>query len=276
MNISGSLDELEFIVHRAASSKAEVIQFAPNGDVWILYSSESYVYLKTTLFVESSVFFPNTAIQNLNRLFRRSKSKRSTSVENIHSRAVEMTNTYVQFGYSEESKINAFTGMERSSEASALSHKLRSLINSVYEINRPHMRLSTKMLEKYNSDINQEARVLGVSESTYKFDPMADETENHFHMPEYELSATHKFKENGSKTFTYDDGYFVPRSFKTVNIYLSDSDLTFLRRVGKIFRIEEFYIIPLKKHYIIEAHEGDMVFKMFLSRSKHLEWSDVL
>lgn len=283
VKITGRFEELYFFFQKAADSNAELIHFAPNGDVWILYSTESYVYLRSQLDITHSVYFPKNAIRNMHSLCKRSKSDSAKARRKGISfplEIMEIAPEYLQFDHDRSLRTNVFTKMERGTNALDLSDRLKRLSYSVVELDKPYIRITPGLIKKYMRQVSQSAKSQGFNfKRNYTFDPHADETRNLLHMHEYDFAITRAYHEEEpieDQMYTFDEGYFVPRFFYGINIFLSDSDLLILSRIGQVMNIEEFYVIPFANHYVIESHDGEMLMKMAMPRVKRMELSNML
>lgn len=277
MKIAGRREELYFLFQKAIESDAEIIHFLPGGEVWLLYKTESYVYIRSQLFVTQSIFFSKVAMENMFRSFKRFKKEKTRLEEEgipVPHQSMEITPSYIEYDNSPSLRTNMVTNMEKGSHVVDLSEKLRKLAYSVVELDKPYIRITPSLIKEYIKRVDTFLKTRGTKlDRKITFAPYADESKNHMHMSDYDFAVT---RTEHDETFLFNDGFFVPRFYRSINIHLSDSDLLIMKRLSDIFYVEEYFIIPFEEYYIVESHEGEMIFKMLMPRNKRIRWSEVL
>lgn len=281
MRVSGNFKEIRFLFQRAADSNAEMIHFSPNGDVWMLYKLETYVYIRSQLAIDESVFFTKIAIKNMHKLLNRAyvlrKEERKKGGD-IALEYVDIGKEYIRYDRDDHHRYSVLTNMEQSELLSDLAHRLKSLSNSYVELDKPYIRLEKELIKQFFKEVR--SRGIGSRDypnEDYKFDPTDDEFKNQMRMNGYEFEIVRTTDSGEVQLYAFDDHFFVPRFYHKILIHLSDSDLRFMSRIGHIYGTEEFYVIPFSTHYVVESHSnGVMTFKMSMPRIKRIELGELL
>lgn len=281
MRISGSFKELKYLIDRTFNTNATALVLTPKGEAWMLFSEPGYIYIKTQLSVSKSLLFGGVDLKNMRSFLNsstRNKNKESTGLRVKERETIEITESYVMYDDDQNNKSVISLGYESGELADELADKMESRLISHVQLDKPYMRLKPELLRLYRSGVDAYGRELTTSfQRRTKFRLDSDESENRISLKGFEIAFNKEYNDGQvNKEFLYDEGYFVPRFFKTMNVNLSDADLSFMTSYSARYETEDFFIIPLENHYVIEVHNEEMILKMMLPRKESIELSDVL
>lgn len=277
MRISGGYRELSFLMRLAIQMKGEYLYFGPEGDFWLVYSGGRSAYLKTKLDISHHIVMGSSSLKNiLDALVRAKKNERIQEEvsDMIGEDYMSISTDHIQIGYDSTTKILMNTRIERVELFSPLVTRLESMTELTEPEGTPYLRLDDKLILRYQSDMKQYLRQFkpGWDHSLSKFKPDDDETANVLRIePDGELGITRGGTRSVAApdhTFRYNVGWFVPDRFKEFTFYLSDTDIRLMGLACKYESIFEFRVLLFKEHYVIDAHEADLRFKMWLNRKK--------
>lgn len=277
MRISGSYKELSFLLRLANQMKGEYLYFGPEGDFWMVYAGGRAAYLRSQLDVSHHIVVGAVSFQNiLDVLIRTKKNERIKEEisDNIGEDYIRIDTDFIQIGYDSDAKILMNTRIERVDMFSPLVERLEVMKETTEPEGTPYLKLEDKFILKYQSDVKQYLRQFKPSWD-YSFEMLRDkddETSNVFRVDEEgNLLVTRGGTRNiaaPTTSMTYESGWFIPERYQGYTFYISDTDLRLMALACKYESIFEFRILLFKNHYMIDAHEADVRFKMWLDRKK--------
>lgn len=279
MRISGSHQEVSFLLRIATQMQGEYLYFGPGGDFWMIYDKGRVAYVKTKLDISHHMVLSKSAFLNINNtLYRIRKHEQLAEYEEYDwgTDYVRIDESTIQVGSDPESKVTMHTNLERVPMFSPLVQKLEKMRVTAEPVGTPHLKIDVKLLKRYAADMRKYFRQYreGWTFSGDFFRENDDETMNVFSVePDGELGVIRKPPRNLDAPvtkFRYRTGWFIPERDYDYLFYLSDTDLRLMILAGRYESISDFRILLFKEHYVIDSHESDLRFKMWLNRDKSM------
>lgn len=138
----------------------------------------------------------------------------------------------------------------------------------------PYICTDYTLLRKYTVDVKAYFRLYNENGvfNRLLFHENEDEHNNLLQVdPEGELLITRRPPKSAKApehVFNYTDGWFVPDKYQHFKFGLSDMDIRLMVLLGRYEDVESFRVWLFKDHYVIDAHESDLLVKMWLNRKK--------
>lgn len=277
MRIAGSRKEFGFLMRLAVQMKGTYLYFGPSGDFWMIYDISKTIYLRTNLDVSHHIVMSAASIHNVAFALNRFKSGevfRDFDFDGLGADYMELGPMHIQLGFSELARIPVRTHIEKVSMFSPLVEKFEIMKEPGEIEDAPYICTDYTLLRKYTADAKAHFRLYNENRvfNRLLFHENEDEHNNLLQVdPEGELRITRRPPKSGrapEHVFHYTDGWFVPDKYQYFKFGLSDMDIRLMVLLGRYEDVESFRVWLFKDHYVIDAHESDLLVKMWLNRKK--------